>query len=100
MFDMFKSLRRGLLIAVGAAGLALGFTAVAHAHGHHHHHHHHGHHHHGHHHHGHHHHGHHHHIYRYIHTGYGRCSYWRNECSSRWGYGTYSYGRCMWRHGC
>ena len=32
--------------------------------------------------------------------GYGRCSAWRHECASRWGWGGHGYGRCLWRHGC
>jgi hypothetical protein len=41
---------------------------------------------------------HHHHHYRP--GGYGRCSAWRHECASRWGWGGHGYGRCLWRHGC
>ena len=96
MLDLFKSLRRGALVVAAGAGLALSATAVAHAGGHHHHK--------GHHHHGHHHHGHHHHHFwrfRHLYTGgYGYCSYWRNTCASRWGFGSNAYGRCLWRHGC
>ena len=95
MLDFRKSLRRGGLIAAAAVAVALGGAAAAQAGGHHHHHHHHGHHHHGHH--------HHHGLWNYgfFYTGgYGRCGAWRKICASRWGFGTYNYGVCLWRHGC
>jgi hypothetical protein len=41
---------------------------------------------------------HHHHHYRP--GGYGRCSAWRHECASRWGWGGHGFHRCLWRHGC
>ena len=30
----------------------------------------------------------------------GHCSRWRHECSSRWGWGTWRFRRCMVFHGC
>ena len=31
---------------------------------------------------------------------YGYCRAWRHECAARWGWGTYGFNRCLWRHGC
>lgn len=28
------------------------------------------------------------------------CAYWRGICADRWGWGTWRYRRCMFRHGC
>jgi hypothetical protein len=29
-----------------------------------------------------------------------RCRYRRHECAAQWGWGTWAYRRCLWRHGC
>jgi hypothetical protein len=32
--------------------------------------------------------------------GISYCGAWRAECAGRWGWGTRSFYRCLWRHGC
>ena len=32
--------------------------------------------------------------------GWGHCRMWRHRCAERWGWGTWPFRRCLWRHGC
>lgn len=32
--------------------------------------------------------------------GWGYCRMWRHRCAERWGWGTWPFRRCLWRHGC